>query len=130
MAVSSYQHATADSVCASTSGGPVAVSVTTAIPPSGGTIATIANQAALESSKDGTPSGSAISGATLTVIFHCLNGAAITNATGNDGPPTSAGSDSITATISLPMTVVTPLLWPVTGSSYPVRATSSQRVEY
>src|SRR5579864_438829 len=130
MAVSSYQHGTADAVCASTSGGPVAVSVTTVVPPSGGTIATIANQAALESSKDGTPAGSAIAGATLTVTFHCLNGAAITNATGNGGAPSNAGSDSITAAISLPMTVVTPVLWPLIGTSYPVRATSSQRAEY
>ena len=55
--------------CASTSGGPLAVTVTSAVPPAGGQIVTIANQAALESSKDGTPAGSAIAGATLTVTF-------------------------------------------------------------
>src|SRR5437588_6154332 len=49
IAVSSYQHGTADSVCASTSGGPMAVSVSSPLPPSGGTIGTIANQAAPES---------------------------------------------------------------------------------
>ena len=130
MAVSSYQHGTADSVCAGTSGGPVAVTVTSAVPPSGGAIFTIANQAALESSKDGTPSGSAIAGSTIAITFHCLNGAGITNATGNGGGPLNPGSDSITATITQPMSVVTPVLWPLMGPSYPIRITSSQRVEY
>jgi hypothetical protein len=130
MAVSTYQHGTADSVCAGTSGGPLAVTVTSAVPPSGGSILTIANQAALESSKDGTASGSAIAGSTIAVTFHCLNGAAITNATGNGGGPTDPGSDSISATITKPMSVVTPVIWPLTGSTYPVRVTSAQRVEY
>jgi Flp pilus assembly protein TadG len=130
MAVSSYQHGTADSVCASTSGGPIAVTVTSAVPPSGGAIFTIANQAALESSKDGTPSGSVLAGSTISVTFHCLNGAAITNATGSGGGPLSPGSDSITASITQRMSVITPVLWPLTGPSYPMRVTSSQRVEY
>jgi hypothetical protein len=130
IAVSPYQQGTADSVCASTSGGPLAVTVTSAVPPSGGQIAIIANQAALESSKDGTPAGSAIAGATLIVTFHCLNGAAITNATGNGNGPSNPGSDSITATISKPMSVITPLLWPMTGGSYPIKITSAQRTEY
>jgi len=130
IAVSSYQHGTADSVCASTSGGPIAVSVSSPLPPSGGTIGTIANQAALESSKDGTAAGSVLAGGTLTVTFHCLNGAAITNASGNGGPPTSPGSDSITASIARPMPVITPVLWPLFGTSFPMQVTSSQRVEY
>jgi Flp pilus assembly protein TadG len=130
IAVSSYQQSAANNVCASTTGGPLAVSVTSAVPPSGGQIVTIANQAALESSKDGTAAGSAIAGATLTVTFHCLNGTAITNATGNSNGPSDPGSDSITATITKPMSVVAPLLWPIVGSSYPIRVTSSQRTEY
>lgn len=130
MAVSSYQHGTADNVCAGTSGGPVAVTVTSAVPPSGGAIVTIANQAALESSKDGTPNGSAIAGAVINVTFHCLNGVAITNATGNANGPSDPGSDSITVTITKQMSIVTPLLWPITGSSFPMRVTSSERVEY
>jgi Flp pilus assembly protein TadG len=130
IAVSSYQHGAADSVCAGTSGGPLAVTVTSAIPPSGGQIVTIANQASLESSKDGTPAGSVLAGSTLSVTFHCLNGAAITNASTNGGPPTSAGSDSITASITKPMSVITPLLWPIVGSSFPIKVTSSMRTEY
>jgi hypothetical protein len=130
MAVSPYQQATANTICAGAGGGPVAVTVVSAIPPSGGSILTIANQAALESSKDGTPAGSVIAGATLTVTFHCLNGAAITNATGNGGSPFNVGSDSVTASITQHMNVITPLLWPVTGPSYPITVTSSQRSEY
>jgi hypothetical protein len=130
MAVSSYQQATADAVCAGTGGGPTAVTVVSSIPPAGGAIATIANQAALESSSDGTPSGSAISGATITLTFHCLNSVGVTNATGNGAGPTSPGSDSITATVTKRMSVITPLLWPVTGTSFPITVTSSQRVEY
>jgi hypothetical protein len=129
-AVSSYQLPTANNVCAGTGGGPVAVTVTSPIPPSGGLIASIANQAALESSSNGTPAGSVISGATLTMTFHCLNGAAITNATANGQGPTNAGSDTITATITQRMNVITPLLWPVTGSSFPITVTSFQRSEY
>ncbi|GAC1667558.1 MAG: hypothetical protein PVS3B2_06290 [Candidatus Dormibacteraceae bacterium] len=129
-ATSSYQQDTAKSICAGTGGGPIAVTVTSAIPPSGGFITTIANQAALESSSDGTPAGSVLRGATLNVTFHCLNGAAITNATSNGQSPTNAGSDTITATITHRMNVITPLLWPVTGSSFPISVTSFQRTEY
>src|SRR5437879_6590972 len=64
IAVSSEQQSTANNVCASTSGGPVAVIVTSAIPASGGSIVTMPNEAAVESSKDGTPDRSAIGGAT------------------------------------------------------------------
>jgi TadE-like protein len=130
IAVSSYQHGTADNICAGTGSGPVAVTVTSAVPPAGGSIATIANQAALESSKDGTPAGSVIAGATLNVTFHCLNGAAVTNATSNGNGPTDPGSDAITATITQSMSIVTPLLWPMTGGSFPIKVTSSQRAEY
>lgn len=130
MAVSAYQHSTADSICGGTAGGPLSVTVTSAIPPSGGSILTIANQAALESSKDGTPAGSAIAGASISVTFHCLNGAAITNATSTTTDPSNPGSDSITASITKPMSVVAPVLWPLTGPSFPIKVTSSQRTEY
>lgn len=130
MAVSPYQQSTANSVCAGTSGGPVAVTVTANVTPASGVIATISNQAALESSKDGTPGGSAVAGATINVTFHCLNAVAITNATGNGNGPNDPGSDSITVTIIKPMSVVTPMLGSLLGPSFPIRVTSSQRVEY
>src|SRR5467141_4215955 len=49
LAVSTYQQSTANNVCAGTGGGPLAVTVTSALPPVGGAIATIATQASLES---------------------------------------------------------------------------------
>src|SRR5258708_35728542 len=58
------QHATADNICAATGSGPLAVTVTSPIPPSGGPIVTIANQAALERSNNGTPAGSVLAGST------------------------------------------------------------------
>lgn len=130
IAVSAYQQGTADSACAGTGGGPVAVTVVSSIPPSGGPIMTIANQAALESSSDGTPAGSVLAGATISVTFHCLNSAAVSNATSTAHAPSNPGSDSITVTITRRMSVITPLLWPVTGTSFPITVTSSQRSEY
>jgi Flp pilus assembly protein TadG len=130
IAVSSYQQSTADTICGGSAGGPLAVTVTSAVPPAGGSIVTIANQAALESSSDGTPAGSVIAGATISVTFHCLNGAAVTNATSNGLGPGDPGSDSVTASITKRMSVITPLLWPLTGTSYPITVTSSQRAEY
>jgi hypothetical protein len=130
IAVSTNQQSTANSICAGTGGGPVAVTVVSAIPPSGGAITTIANQAALESSSNGTPASSVIAGATLSVTFHCLNGAAVTNATSNGQGPSNPGSDSVTASVTHRMSVITPLLWPVTGTSYPITVTSFQRSEY
>jgi Flp pilus assembly protein TadG len=130
IAVSQYQQSTANTICGGTGGGPLAVTVTSSVPPSGGAVVTIANQAALESSSDGTPAGSVIAGSTISVTFHCLNGAAVTNATGNGLGPGDPGSDSVTVTITKPMSVITPLLWPLTGTSYPITVTSSQRTEY
>ena len=130
MAVSPYQQSAANTACANTSGGPVATTLSSTVSSPFGIIATIANQAALESSKDGTPSGTALGGAVMYVTFHCLNGAAITNATGNGNGPGDPGSDSITVTITKPMPLVTPLLWPMFGTSIPITVTSAQRVEY
>src|SRR5260370_1764721 len=95
MAVSSYQQTTANTICAGTGSGPVAVTVVSAIPPSGGAIATIANQAALESSNNGTPAGSVIAGAALVVTFPCPNRPAVTNATTNGTGPSNHGSGSL-----------------------------------
>ena len=130
MAVSSYQHSTADTVCSSTSGGPVAKVVSSPLPPSGGSIVTIATQAALESSSDGTAAGSVLNGGTITVTFHCLSGAGITNANGNGNGPSDAGSDSISASVTYNLQIVTPLLWPVVGTSIPITVNASQRTEY
>src|SRR5947209_8678423 len=130
VAVSPAQQATADSICSSTGSGPVAVTVSSPIPPAGGPIATIANEAALESPNDGTPAGSVIAGSTLSVTFHCLNSAAVTNANTNGNGPMDPGADSITATITDRMRIVTVLLWPIVGTSVPITVSSFQRSEY
>ena len=130
IAVSPAQQPTADAVCAGTGGGPVAVSTTAVIGSGGGLIASIANQAALESSTNGTPAGSVIAGANLTVIFHCLNGAAVTNATSDGSGPRQPGSDSVTVSITDRQSVITPLLWPIVGTTFPITVSSFERSEY
>jgi len=129
IAVSPSQHATADAVCAG-AGGPSAVTVATAIPPGGSSIASIVNLASLESSSNGTAAGAVISGGTISVTFHCLAGAVITNATSNGAGPLDPGSDSVTVSVTYRLNVITPLLWPVTGTSFPITVTSYQRAEY
>jgi Flp pilus assembly protein TadG len=129
VAVSPSQQATANALCVG-SGGPTAVTVTTGISSGGGSIATIVNSAASESSNNGAPSGSAITGGTISVTFHCLAGAAVTNATSNGGVPSDPGSDSVTVRVTYSFAVITPLLWPVTGTSFPITVSSYQRAEY
>jgi Flp pilus assembly protein TadG len=129
-AVSSTQQATANSACASAGAGPVATTVTTTLPPGAVSVATIANLASLESSSNGTPAGSVINGATISVTFHCLANAGVTNATSNGGLPSDPGSDSIAVSITYHFPVITPLLWPVTGTTFPITVTSSERTEY
>ena len=130
IAVKPTQQATANSVCASSGVGPAAVTVTSPVNPGSASISTIAKLTALESSSSGAAAGSAIAGATMQVTFHCLAGVGITNATANGLGPTSPGSDSITVSITYNMTVLTPLLWPVVGTTFPITYSSSQRVEY
>jgi Flp pilus assembly protein TadG len=129
IAVSPSQHATADAVCAG-AGGPSAVTVSTAIPPGGSSIASIVNMASLESSSNGTAAGSVISGGTISVTFHCLAGSVITNATSNGAGPLDPGSDSVTVSVTYRLSVITPLLWPVTGTSFPITVISYERAEY
>ena len=77
--------------------------------------------------------GGVIPGATVVLISEARGTRsvpAVTNATGNGLGPGDPGSDSVTASISYRMSVVTPLLWPLTGTSYPVTVSSFQRAEY
>lgn len=129
-AVSPAQQSTANTVCSSAGAGPVATTVTTTLPPGATSITTIANLASLESSSNGTPAGSVISGASMSVTFHCLANAGVTNATSNGNGPSDPGSDSITVQITYTFSVITPLLWPVVGTSFPITVSSSQRTEY
>ncbi len=130
VAVNQSQQATANSVCAGAGAGPVAVTVTTPVNPGAASVSTIARLTALESSTDGTPAGSTIAGGTMTITFHCLAGAAVTNATSNGNGPSDPGSDSVTVSITATFQVITPLLWPIVGATFPITVTSSERVEY
>jgi Flp pilus assembly protein TadG len=130
VAVNSTQHSTADAICASAGAGPIAVTTNSPINPPTASIATIVNLAALESSSNGTPAGSVIAGGTIHVTFHCLGGAAVTNATSNGNGPSDPGSDSVTVSITYSFQVITPLLWPIAGTSFPITVSSSQRSEY
>lgn len=129
VAVSPSQHAAADAICAGT-GTATAVTVTTSIPAGASSVSTIVSNAGLESSSNGTPAGSVISGATISITFHCLAGVAVTNATSNGAGPLDPGSDSVTVRITYTFSVITPLLWPVTGTSFPITVSSYQRSEY
>lgn len=130
VAVSPSQQATANAVCSGAGAGPVAVTVTSPVNPGAASIGTIANLTALESSSNGTPAGSVIAGATMSVTFHCLANAAVTNSTSNGNGPSDPGSDSVTVTITYRFPVITPLITSVVGTSFPITVTSSQRAEY
>ena len=112
-ATAAGQQGTGNTVCGSTAG--VATSVVPA--PGGSAIATIVNDAALESSSDGTTTGSAIVGATVTVTWHCAGGLAVTNAT-NHGvtDPADSRSDAVNVRVSYPMSLAAPVLLPVVPS--------------
>jgi Flp pilus assembly protein TadG len=109
VAVSSSQQSTGDTACSGK--GTIPSSVSTTLPAlSTSTIFTIANAAALESSSTGLAAGTAISGATLTVKWHCSGSKAITNSTATTNDPASTGSDSVEVTITYPFTLITPLV--------------------
>jgi Flp pilus assembly protein TadG len=130
VAVNSTQQTTANSICASAGAGPIAVTTSSPINPPTASIATIVNLAALESSSNGTPAGSVIAGGTIQVTFHCLAGVGVTNATSNGNGPSDPGSDSVTASITYSFHVITPFLWPVTGPTFPITVSQSERTEY
>jgi hypothetical protein len=71
-----------------------------------------------------------IAGGTVQVTFHCLANVAVTNATSNGNGPTDPGSDSVTVSITYSFPVITPLLWPIVGSTFPITVSGSQRAEY
>lgn len=112
LASSPTYQSTGDAVCAS--GGTASAPLP---PPSSSPILTIANAAALENSSTGSPAGSSLSGATITVIWHCRGGSAVTNST-NQGvtDPSDPRSDAIEVRVTYPMTILTPLVSQMIGS--------------
>lgn len=109
VAVTASQESTGDTACSGQGTQPV--TVTTTLPaPSTSSILTIANAAALESSNNGTAAGSALSGATLSVTWHCLANKAITNLTATTTNPAQTASDAVEVKIAYPFTLITPLV--------------------
>src|SRR5260370_14246789 len=74
VAVSPDQHATADSVCAGTSSGPLAVTVSSPIPPAGRPLSTLAHEAARESSQNRPPPGALRAGPSPSTTVPRLHG--------------------------------------------------------
>ena len=129
LAASASQQATGDSLCAGYGSG--TVTATSPIPSGVGQIATIANYVALESSSDGTPGGSAIAGATLSITWHCTAGHAVTNSTnGGVTDPVNPASDAVSARITYSLPLVTPFFYPFTAGTFTLVAAASSRVDY
>jgi Flp pilus assembly protein TadG len=130
VAVSPSQQTTGDTACAGRDGTTAAVS-TTLPAAAGSAIATIADAAALESSGNGLASGSAISGATLTVTWHCSGGKAVTNAGATTNDPAQVRSDSVEVRVSYPFSLITPLVSRVMNGGTPtIGADVIGRAEY
>jgi Flp pilus assembly protein TadG len=120
--------------CASISSTPTAVAKTAHVPWQSGDTAyltNIANAAALESSTTGAAAGSKISGATITVTWHCKNGVPINNAGATVTDPANVASDSVEVQISYSFSLLTPLVGRVFGSTTPtISADLMGRAEY
>jgi len=126
VAMAQPQQATGNTVCSGSGG-----TASSALPASGGSIATIVDDAAVESSSNGAASGSAISGATVTVIWHCASGSAVTNSTsGGVTDPALAQSDAIEVKVSYPMTLITPFAQQVVGGTVAVKVDLFGRAQY
>lgn len=119
-----------DSACAGNGSTPATLS--TVLPPaSGDPLYQLGSLVALESSTDGTPAGSSVAGATLTVTWHCSGGSAVTNqSSGGVTDPSNPASDSIQAAISFPIRLITPVVYVLTGPTMTLSASEIGRAEY
>jgi Flp pilus assembly protein TadG len=128
VAVLQPQQATGNTACA---GGGTSASLSTILPPaSGNTLATIGNEASLESTSNGQPSGTGISGATMTVTWHCASNLAVTNTTATSTDPQDTGSAAVQVQVVYPMSLITPFLSSVIASPVNIRADIQARAQY
>jgi Flp pilus assembly protein TadG len=126
VATSQSQQTTGDTVCSGSAG-----KASSPVPASGGAIATIVNDAAIESSTNGLASGSAIAGATVTLTWHCSGGKAVANSSnGGVTDPALSQSDAIEVKVSYPMAVITPLVQQVVGATVQVQVDLVGRAQY
>jgi Flp pilus assembly protein TadG len=124
-ALEASQQGTGNAACAS--GG----KVTVVLPASSSSIGAIADAAAQADSPTGTAAGTNLSGATLTVTWHCAGGQAVTNAT-NAGvtDPADARSDSVDVVVQYPLALLYPVIQQIAGPSVTITAHEIGRVEY
>lgn len=127
VAVLQPQQAAGNTACA---GGGSSASLSTTLPPSAGTLSTIGNEASLESTTTGLPSGTTISGATMTVTWHCASNVAVTNTTATSTDPSNTGSAAVEVQVSYPMTLITPFLGNFVPSPLSIKADITARAQY
>lgn len=127
IAVLQPQQAAGNTACA---GGGSSASLSTTLPPASGTLATIGNEASLESTFTGSPASTTISGATMTVTWHCAANLALTNATATATDPANTGSAAIEVVIVYPMSLITPFLGNFVASPLNIKADLQARAEY
>jgi Flp pilus assembly protein TadG len=128
IAVLQPQQATGNTACA---GGGSTASLSSTLPPaSANTLATIGNEASLESTSNGQPSGTAISGATMTVTWHCASNVALTSATATTTDPATTGAASVEVQIVYPMSLITPFLSNFVPSPLSIKADIQARSQY
>lgn len=129
IAVLDLEQATGNSAC--TASGASTATQTITLPPSGPTLARIGNEASLESTSTGTPAGTAISGATLQVTWHCDGSHnAITTATATSTDPSNTGSAAIEVKITYPMTLITPFVGSFISSPVNIATDDFGRAQY
>jgi Flp pilus assembly protein TadG len=126
-AISQPQQSTGDAVC---SGGGASASNTATIPPASGNLVTIGNEAALESTSNGTPASSALNGASMTVTWHCASNKALTGATASSTDPLNTGSAAIEVQLSYSMTILTPFLSAYLHSPVVIKTDIVGRAQY
>jgi Flp pilus assembly protein TadG len=124
-ALQASQQSTANAACAS--GG----KVTVVLPASNASIADIARAAAVADSPTGAAAGTNLAGATLTITWHCTDGAAVTNTTnGGITDPSDPRSDSVDVVVQYPLALLYPVIQHVAGPSVTITAHEIGRVEY
>lgn len=124
-ALQAGQQGTGNAACGS--GG----KVTVVLPASSSSIGSIADAAAQADSPTGTAAGTNLSGATLTVTWHCAGAQAVTNATnGGITDPANARSDRVDVVVQYPLALLYPVIQQVAGPSVTISAHEIGRVEY
>ncbi len=125
VAIRADQHAAGDAACAA--GG----TATATLPGTVSPIAAIAAAAAAADSPTGSAGATSLGGATLTVTWHCIGTAAVTNAT-NSGvtDPADPRSDSVDVVLSYPLVLLYPVIQRIAGPSVIIVVHEIGRAEY